>query len=160
MKGLKVLSILVLLCIIVVGMIGCGNKGSADSTGDTSSLQDESMMQEDTSVQDQDSTQQATGKAVTEVVEQTMPTANKQTTVENFLGEWKDINDGSRFAKITKTGTAYEYEDNEGKYPATFENGALKVKPSDDIIVTVIIDQKTGHMISEYQGNESEFSKK
>lgn len=46
---------------------------------------------------------------------------------EKYIGEWENIKSSSRFAKIYKVGDSYVWEDNEGKYPASFKDRKLKV---------------------------------
>lgn len=45
---------------------------------------------------------------------------------QNYLGDWIDVKNPERFAKIYRDGAALVWEDNEGKYPARLENGQLR----------------------------------
>lgn len=144
MKSLKISVVLILVLAFLAGMTACGknNAASADQKTDI-----------------QQTTEQAdTPEEVT--VEQTIPTADSNAGVDGLVGSWKDINSAENFVIITKTDTGYQYEDNDGKYPATFENGVLKVKASDIDTADVYIDTKTGHMLTAYQGGLSEYERK
>lgn len=138
---MKKLLIVVLLFVFVGGFAACGG-GEANST--------ESL---DTQTSQQAETEET-------VVEETMPTADPNAAVDALIGSWVDISDETRFANITKADTDYQYEDNEGQYPATFENGSLKIKASDTDTAESFIDAKTGNMLMIYQGSIWEFKKK
>ena len=135
-------------CLLVLTLAGitagCGDNTAASADGQQSGVQ---VTEEQAAVEEA-------------VVEQAMPTPDAETGVEALLGKWEDVSSPDRFAHITKTESGYQYEDNEGKYPATFENGILKVKVSDTDAADVYIDTKTGHLLAVYQGNQSEFLKK
>lgn len=96
----------------------------------------------------------------TQTAEQAPPKADPNATVDSLLGSWTDVNSSDRFANITKTDNAFEYQDNEGTYPATFKDGVLKVQVSSTDTADVYIDAKSGHMFAIYQGSPSEFKKK
>jgi hypothetical protein len=95
-------------------------------------------------------------------VEDVLPEVDTSSAVDGLLGSWKDISDPTLFANITKVDSAYQYEDNDGKYDAVFENGKLKVSVSDDPadFAEVYIDAETAHLCVLYQGGLSEFVKK
>jgi predicted small secreted protein len=139
MKSSKILVILFLAFAIPVCMTACG---------DTSSISSDRQ-----ATGSQDAAQQATAQLA-------LAAAETKASVDGLIGSWTDIASADRFVNITKTDTGYQYEDNEGKYPATFTEGVLKVEVSDSITVDVYIDATTGHMLSVYQENISEFSKK
>lgn len=102
--------------------------------------------------------QQSAGQAAAPA--QTLPKADPKATVDSLLGNWTDINSPDRFANITKTDNGYQYQDNEGTYPATFKDGVLKVQVSDTDTADTYIDTKSGHLFAVYQGSPSEFKKK
>jgi uncharacterized protein YdeI (BOF family) len=79
-----------------------------------------------------------------------------------LLGEWNDISDLSRFVKLTKNGSEYTYQDNDGTYKGTYKDGILTITLSDAANDTakVYIDSKTGNLITNYQGDIYTFSKK
>lgn len=143
MKKLKVFGLCVLVFVFLIVIAACSN-GDSDSSNSQTSQQD---VVAETSPEP-------------ETVEQTIPIADSSSNIESLLGSWLDISDSNRFANILKAGEGYELEDNESKYPATFENGILKVKVSDTETADVYIDSKTGNMLSVYQGNISEYRKK
>ena len=86
----------------------------------------------------------------------------ESSSIEKLLGDWTDVNDVSRFVKISENGGQYEYEDLDGKYPGTYKDGILTIKISDaeNDTATVFIDVKTGNMVTNYQGDIYEFSRK
>lgn len=132
MKSSKILVVFILVFTLLAVSTACGNYNTG-SSGE----------------------QQATA-------EQLIPTAETSASVDGLIGSWTNISANDRFANITKTDTGYQYEDNDGKYPATFADGVLKVNVSDSDSDTadVYIDAKTGHMLTVYQGSISEYSLK
>lgn len=95
-----------------------------------------------------------------DTVEQAAQIADSFTSPERLIGSWSDIISPDRFINISQTDSGYLVEDNEGKYPATFEDGILRVKISDTDTVDVYLDSKSGHMLSVYQDNLSEYKRK
>lgn len=141
-KNLRIITVLALVLTLITGMTACGSStASAGQTGDT-----------------QSAAQTAAPEAAT--VEMTLPEADPKAGADAMLGNWKDISAAESFAIITRTDDGYQYEDNDGKYPAVFENGVLNVKATDTDTAKVYIDPKTGHLLTEYQGGLSEFEKK
>jgi hypothetical protein len=140
MKKNRLIIALLLAVVLVITFTACGNK---DDEGNDEVVEE---------------TISAT--PVPETAEQALPEADTKATVDALLGEWVDIGDATRFAKITKTDSAYEYEDNEGKYPATFEEGMLKVTVGEGMVADVFIQPDTSNMVTKYEDNISEFKKK
>lgn len=135
---------IVLVLMLIISFSGCGNNDNSVSEQQESTVP---VVE-----------QQATPEE--EVVEQIIATPDPSTSVDSLLGSWVDIASPDRFVNITKKDAGYEYEDNEGKLPATFENGTLKVKVSDTESADIHIDKDTGNLISVYQDNISEYKKK
>ena len=83
-------------------------------------------------------------------------------SIEKLLGEWTDINDAARLVKITENDGQFVYENADGKYQGSFKDGVLTIKVSDNENDTamVFIDVKTGNMVTNYQGDIYEFSRK
>lgn len=104
--------------------------------------------------------QQSEGKPDKEVVTQEPAVQDTNVDASDLTGSWTDVSDGSRFVNITQDGDEYVYEDNEGKLPAGYKDGALEVKLSDTDTAKVYIDKSTGHLMLVYQDNMSEFKKK
>lgn len=94
-------------------------------------------------------------------VEQTLPEADATAVADGLIGNWTNYDDPEQFAVITKTASAFQYEDNDGKYPAVFENGKLRIKISDteSDSADVYLDSQTGHMMMVYQDSVYEFEK-
>ena len=149
MKNLKKVAILILVFALPALITACGNNDSGQQV-------DAQQQSEAEAVQSSIQAETDQVAAASEVIQ----TADTKASVDSLIGSWIDINTPERFANITKTDTEYQFEDNEGKYPATFIDGVLKVKASDSVTVDVHIDTETGHMLSVYDGNITEFSKK
>lgn len=144
MKSQKIFAVLVLIFTLLAGMTACGDNNTA-SSGQQADVQ-------------QSTEQTVAPEAAT--IEQTLPAVDSKAGVDALIGSWKDISEADSFVTITKTEAGYQYEDNDGKYPATFENGVLKVKASDTDTADVYIDPETGHMFTAYQGGLLEYEKK
>lgn len=140
MKNIKKTVLLLFTLILLIGITACSNSEAA------SSQEDQAAIQEATD-------QQATA-------EQVIPKADPEASVDVLIGDWINVDLDSQFAKITKTDAGYQYEDNEGKYTATFQAGVLTVNVSDMETAEVYFDGNTQHMVSVYQGSTSEFIKK
>lgn len=145
MKGKSVGKVLVLGLLAVVllfAFTACGGDSAADEqTSDEQSVQ-------------------AYVTPEAEVVQQVIAEPDSKAAVSDLVGNWEDISDPTRFVKITKNGEEYAYEDNEGPLPATFADGALTLKVSDTDTCKVYIDAATGHLMSVYLDNISEYTKK
>jgi hypothetical protein len=150
MKSCKLLVVGILVATIVFSLAGCGGGGNSDSDQTAAVV---GGVSESTAPAEAETVVQGATQQVAEAVD----TASN---VDAIVGSWVDVNAPDRFAKITADGTAYIYEDNEGKYPATFEGGILKLKVSDTDTADVYIDPATEHLMMVYQDNVSEFSKK
>jgi hypothetical protein len=94
------------------------------------------------------------------VVTQEPAVQDTNADASDLTGSWTDVSDESRFVNITQDGGGYVYEDNEGKLPAEYKDGALEIKVSDADTAKVYIDKSTGHLMLVYQDNSSEFKKK
>jgi hypothetical protein len=161
MKFIKAFVVLMVVCVFSVALTACGGSDSADSTAEYSSTDwsaspSESLSTAEAAVQAQ-TNQEAT-------VEAALPAADtEKANDENLLGTWTDVNAPDRYVKISKTDTGYEYEDNEGKYPATLVDGVLKVQVSESDATDTAdayIENESGHLLSVYQDNQAEFMKK
>ena len=86
----------------------------------------------------------------------------ESSSIEKLLGDWTDVNDVSRIVKITENAGQYDYEDADGKYPGTYKDGILTITISDaeNDTAMVFLDVKTGNMVTNYQGDIYEFSRK
>lgn len=148
-KNLKTIAILILVFMFFACMTACS--GTANSSGQQNDAQ---QSVENTSAPENASTPEAA------TAEESIPAADSKASADQLIGSWKDISDENNFTNITKTDTGYQYEDNDGEYSATFENGVLKVKASDSDTAEVYIDPKTGHLLTLYQGGLTEYEKK
>lgn len=149
MKSKKMFTIYLLIFALLTSLTACGGK-TTDPSGQQASSQQTADQQE--------ADQQATDLQA--AAEQVVPAADPTASVNDLIGSWTDISSTDRFANITNADTEYQYEDNDGKYSATFKDGVLKVKVSDSETADVYLDEKTGHMLVVYQGEPAEFSKK
>lgn len=129
MKSITKILLIVFVFTLIAGFTACGGNSEQDDTNNTADLQE------------------------------TTPVPDAALTDASVIGSWKDVNAADRFTKITKTDTGYEYEDNEGKYPATFESGILKVQVGGTDTANAFFDAKSKNLIVDYQGSISRFSK-
>ena len=150
MKSSKILIILILVLSIPALITACGNNETSYSGQES----DTTLQSEDLEASIQSETDQVS------VASEVISTADPKASVDSLIGNWTDINSPEYFANITKVDAGYQYEDNEGKYPATFKDGVLKVKVSDSVTADVYIDANTGHMLSVYMGTTFEYIKK
>jgi hypothetical protein len=81
---------------------------------------------------------------------------------DDLLGNWSDVADASRGLTISKTGDVFQYKDNDGTYTGTVKDGVLTIKISDaeNDTAMVFIDPKTKNLVTNYQGDIYEYSKK
>ena len=149
MKIKKIALLGILVLVLFFSMTACGNG--------TDSAKDQQTADQQTA--DQQATDQQ-GTELQESAVQIIPQADSSSTVDGLVGSWIDISDSNNFANIAKTDTGYQYEDNEGKYSATFKDGVMKVQVSDSETANAYIDPKSGHMFLVYQDNTTEFKKK
>lgn len=152
MRSLRISALFIIVFVLFIGVVACGNNDSDASEQQTNAVQSA----EQTTVQ----TSEKNAEPVVETVEQSLPTVDSKASADELIGSWKGIDADDQFVNITKTETGYQYEDNDGIYPATFENSALKVKATDTDTADVYIDPQTGHLITAYQGGISEYEKK
>lgn len=144
MKRPKIFAVLILVFTLLAGMTACENNNTA-SSGQQADVQQ---------------TVEQTAAPEPATAEEDFPVADPKANVDALIGSWKDISAADSFANITKTETGYQYEDNDGTYPATFEDGVLKVKVSDTDTADVYIDPGTGHLFIAFQGDLMEYVKK
>lgn len=145
MRRKKVLIIFTVIMAFMFSLSGCG--------GDTGEATEEGVAAEESVA--------AVAETVEQVVtEQIAEAVDTKSSVDDLVGSWIDIAAADRFVNITKEGAAYQYEDNEGKLPAEFLDGILKVKISDTETADVYIDTQSEHLLLVYQDNVSEFTKK
>lgn len=90
---------------------------------------------------------------------QSLPTPDTTLKDDSVLGNWTDISDDTRYAKITKSDAGYQYQDPEGTYAATFKDGVLKVQVSTEETADVYFDAKSGNLVVVYQGSMTMFKK-
>ena len=142
MKQIHKIGICILTIILLAVGTACGGN-SAPSAGQT-----------------QETGTVAATEAQPGIAEQSVQSADSYSKPEQLLGSWTDISSPDRFVNITQSGTDYRYEDNEGTYPAVYEDGKLKVTVSETDTAEVYVDLKSGHLLSVYQDNISEYQKK
>ncbi len=169
MKGKKFLVVGMLLAVMSLTLVGCGGGGSSANEG--------SLVQSiATSTESPTDAEAATGTTATsgagteaattvQTVEQmasdqVAEEADTSKKVDDLLGSWVDVTDSSRFANIVKDGDNYTYEDNDGKYNASFKDGVLKVEVAANDFADVYIDSASGHLMLVYADNIVEFSQK
>ncbi len=159
---LRKLWTVVLAFALIFSLAACGeSKGNTTATSEGESVSTEALQevvdklaeeaqavpQPDTKIAEADS---ATGEASLDTVE------------DKLLGDWVDINAADRVVNITKNGDQYQYKDSDGAYAGTFKDGVLTIKISDaeNDTAKVFIDSKTGNMVTDYQGDIYEFTRK
>lgn len=148
MNKMKIAAYCLVAALLAVSATACSGPSEADSEALTSITEISP---------DEMAVEQMTGQQ--ESIEQTIPAADASATVDQLVGRWVDISMPERFASISKDGDGYQYEDNDGKYPAAFEEGMLKVKVSDTDSADVYMDSATGYLIVSYQGDVLEFQR-
>ena len=170
MKGKKFLVVGMLLAVMSLALVGCGGGGSStDNEG--SLVQSIVTSTEGSSAAEATTGTTATSGTATEAAttvqtveqmasEQVAEEADTSMKADDLVGNWVDVNDSTRFANIVKDGENYSYEDNDGKYPATFKDGVLKVEVAANDFADVYIDTVSGHLMLVYQDNVAEFAKK
>lgn len=145
MRKLKLRSLIPLLILILSAVLtACGG---SDTSIDSSSSVSTSIEVAENDSQEIDS----------------LAPPEPQATVDILLGEWVDVDYPERYVKITKTSTGYLYEDNDGKYNATFEKGVLKLNVSvytESENAEAYYENKLGNMVMIYKETLSKFKKK
>ena len=160
--GQKNFLAIVIIFIMIFSLTACGGDNaneSAEAAAVSSAAQQEvieELAEKAAEVPMPDTQAAASADAAADVNEA------ESSSIEKLLGDWTDVNDVSRFVKITDNGGQYEYEDVDGKYPGTYKDGILTIKITDaeNDTATVFIDVKTGNMVTNYQGDIYEFSRK
>lgn len=76
---------------------------------------------------------------------------------KDILGTWIDPSKPERYVIISKTSDGYQYEDNEGPLPATFENGILKICVNGENTADAYVDSTTGSLLITYCENVTEY---
>lgn len=169
MKGKKFLVVGMLLAVMSLALVGCGGGGSSANEG--SLVQSIATSTEGPTGAEATAGSDATSGSATEAAttvqtveqmasEQVSEEADTSKKVDDLLGNWVDITDSTRFANILKDGENYTYEDNDGKYAASFKDGVLKVEVAANDFADVYIDAASGHLMLVYADNVAEFSKK
>ncbi len=138
----------VLATILMLTLAGCGSGGDNSGASDARTTAAEISVPAESQVIEQ------------AVTEQIAEEADAKGSVREILGDWVDVATADRFANITENGGAYQYEDNEGKYPAEFVDGVLKVKLNETDTADVYIDMGSGNLKLIFQDNISEFKRK
>lgn len=151
MKSKKLLVVGMLVAVMLLALAGCGGSSDQASGDEATAVTEEAAA--GTAPVEAETIQQAATEQIAEAVD-------TGTKVDALVGSWVDVNDSTRFVNIASDGAAYSYEDNEGKLPATFENGVLKIAVSDTDKADAYIDPATEHLMVVYQDNISEYSKK
>lgn len=90
----------------------------------------------------------------------TLPNPDTSATADGLLGTWTQVDSSDHSATISKTDSGYQYKDNDGTYPATFSGGILQVEVGERDFASAYIIPATGHMLTVYQGDSTEFVKK
>jgi hypothetical protein len=169
MKGKKFLVVGMLLAVMSLALVGCGGGGSSATEG--SLVQSIATSTESSAAAEATTGTTATSGTATEAattvqtVEQMASAqiaeeADTSMKADDLIGSWVDVTDSTRFANIVKDGENYTYEDNDGKYKASFKDAVLKVEVAANDFAEVYIDSASGHLMLVYQDNVSEFSKK
>lgn len=76
----------------------------------------------------------------------------------DIIGDWVNIKDNTKFAKIYKSGEAYSYEDSSGKYPATYRDGILKINTGMGE-ATAVYDKQAETLVLRYLIAEEKFKR-
>lgn len=175
MKNMRLFTVL-LAVVLIFSLSACGGKGTSADTSAVSSAdkqaradklaEEAEKIPEPDTVQDQSagtgestSTSSSSSTTTTTTADVAAPSAANP---DKLLGDWVDVTNVDRFAKITKDGDKYTYQDNDSTYPGTVKDGVLIIQISSDPNDTaqVFIDSSTGNLVTNYQGDLYEFSKK
>lgn len=169
MRHLRNVFLLVLALCIMAGAAACG--GSGKTEGDTAATQataaGNGTAADNSATADSSSNADSTAANSEKVgviqdgdSSNEFPPVDETLTDSSVLGEWTDISTPDRYAKITKTDSGYQYEDNDGKYDGSFKNGELILQVSDTENAYVYYDAKSQNLITIYQGSPTRFKKK
>lgn len=152
MKIRTISTLLAFFLLAVFLLAGCGGSSTgADNTGSTGGV-GETKAEEPS-------------EPVPEVVEQVIAeqiteAADTEAEPDAFVGEWAGVDDESLFAKITKEGERYIYEDNDGAYEAVLSEGILKITVSEDDYADVYVDKETGNLVLTYMDSIITYTRK
>ena len=148
------------LVIIFIFAACSGNTGAEGASGDVASVSaaDEQKVVEKLAEAAEEVPQPDTQAAADGV----STDSSVQTAEEKLLGDWADINDETRLVKITVNGSEYTYTDPDGSYRGTVMDGvlAIKISEAENDTAMVFIDSKTGNLVTNYQGDIYEFTRK
>jgi hypothetical protein len=168
MKGKKFLVVGMLLAVMSLALVGCGGSSSANegslvqsiatSAGNSAAAEATAGTTETSGAATEAATtvQTVEQMASAQVAEE----ADTSKKADDLVGNWVDVTDSTRFANIVKDGENYLYEDNDGKYSATFKDAVLKVEVAANDFADVYIDSASGHLVLVYGDNIAEFAKK
>jgi len=80
---------------------------------------------------------------------------------EKLLGQWVNAKGSyNDWVKITKRGENYTYEDRDGKYPAVYKDGELKIDAGEfDLEAVAYYQEETKLLILMYRGQEKKFKR-
>jgi hypothetical protein len=163
MNWKKSLSIAVVI-VMIFSLAACGGSkedGSQESASISSAEQQEVINQlaEEAAAVPEPDTQAAVEAAATQ---DSSTVQDSSAATDKLTGEWADINDAARVVKITSNGSEYQYADPDGTYAGTVKDGVLTIQISDaeNDTAEVFIDAKTGNLVTNYQGDIYEFTKK
>lgn len=159
--NIKKSCITALILVMLSSLVACGGSTSAESAssgGTAVSSTDEQNVVDQLAKEAEAVPQPDTQPAANEV----STDSSTQTAEEKLLGDWADINDETRLVKVTVNGSEYTYTDPDGSYKGTFKDGILTIKISDaeNDTAMVFIDGKSGNLVTNYQGDIYEFTRK
>lgn len=140
LKRRKLIGVLIMVTIISIYFSACGNNNSGNNSTEPVGKEVEVIIPEPTP--------------------EPTPAPVSTATDDTVIGEWVDINSSDCFVKITQIGDSYQYEDNDGQYPATYKDGILTVNVTDTDTAKVFVDANSKHLFTEFQGNKAELRKK
>lgn len=143
---LKNLIVIGIVCTVVLfAFTGCGSKSDEGTSGETAAQEQVEAVPE---------------TVVQNTAEQITESADVETTVDEFEGSWVGVDDATLFVNITKAGDQYEYEDNDGKYQASFSEGILKVVVAENDTADVYVDKESGNLVLVYMDSTIQYVKK
>jgi hypothetical protein len=150
-----------LILVMLSSLVACGGSTNADNaSSDVApvSSTDEQKVVDQLSEEAEAVPQPAIQEAASEVATD----SSTQTEEEKLLGDWTDINDETRLVKVSVNGSEYTYTDPDGSYKGTFKDGILTIKISEaeNDTAKVFIDSKSGNLVTNYQGDIYEFTRK
>ena len=153
--------IAVLVLVMLFSFTACGGssdtKGASGDVAVVSSADEQKVVEE--LAEEAEAVPQPDTKAAANGVSED---SSAQTAEDKLLGDWADINDETRMVKISVNSGEYTYTDSDGSYKGTFKDGILTIKISDaeNDTAMVFIDSKTKNLVTNYQGDIYEFTRK